>query len=151
MKEYNRIFEKMSLFKEIPRDKYENVFRCLQAHVKEYGRGETVVGINSRIENAGIVLSGKLSLILYSRYGSEHNLLHFTQGSLFGETLTCALEENNSSEVIAVEKSKILFLRFSQLYTPKAKTCPYASQIALNLLQEFSKRNILLNKKVEIG
>lgn len=150
MKEFYWILKKMPLFRDIPINKYDNVFRCLQAKLEEYKKGEVIVGLYDKMENAGIVLSGKVNMILYSEYGSEHNVHHFEQGSLFVETFAYAFEENAALEVIAFQKSKILFLDFSQLFTEKTKACPYASQVTLNLLSETTKRNIFLNKKVEI-
>ena len=150
MKEFYWILKKMPLFRDIPINKYDNVFRCLQAKLEEYKKGEVIVGLYDKMENAGIVLSGEVNMILYSKYGSEHNVRHFEQGSLFVEAFAYAFEENAALEVIASQKSKILFLDFSQLFAEKAKVCPYASQVTLNLLSEATRKIIFLIKKVEI-
>lgn len=77
MKEYYWIIKNMSIFKNIPTSKYDTVLRCLQAQIKEYEKGEVILGLYDTIENAGIVLSGKIYMILYSQYGTEHNVQHF--------------------------------------------------------------------------
>ena len=150
MKEFYPMFKTMPLFSNISTDYYDNVFCCLQAQIKEYEKGEVISGIYDKVENAGIILSGKVNIIFFSKYGIEHNVHHFEQGSLFGEAFACVPQQNSTLEIIATEKSKILFLRFSQLFTETAKNCPHASQVALNLLRETASKNIFLNKKVEI-
>jgi len=150
LKEFYFLFNTMPLFSNISTEHYVNVFRCLQAKIKEYEKGEIISGIYDKTEDAGIVLSGKVNIIFFSKYGVEHNVHHFEQGSLFGEAFACVPQENSTLEIIASEKSKILFLRFSKLFTEKARNCPYASQVTLNLLRETARKNIFLNKKVEI-
>lgn len=150
MKEFHSILKEMPLYSNISTKYYDNVLRCLQAYIKEYEKGQIISGIYDKEKNAGIVLSGKVNIIFFSKYGNEHNVHHFNQGSLFGEAFACVPQENSVLEIIASEKSKILFLCFSQLFTEKARKCPYASQVALNLLRETARKNIYLNKKVEI-
>ncbi|MGC6175095.1 Crp/Fnr family transcriptional regulator [Lacrimispora sp. 38-1] len=150
MNDYIPLLIKMPLFRNIPSDKYDNVFSCLHARVRDFEKGETICGMNEPVHNAGIVLSGKVNISLLNKAGSEHSIRQFNEGTLFGEALACVPEEYSTVQIVSVEASKILFLCFSQLFSEKAKACPYASQVALNLLHEVAKKNIFLNKKVEI-
>lgn len=150
MKEFYPLFETLPLFYNISTEYYDNVFCCLQAQIKDYEKGTVISETYDRTELAGIVLSGKVNISFFSKHGDEHNVRHFEQGSLFGEAAACIPESNSTSLIITSEKSKILFMRFSQLFTEHAKKCPHASQVSLNLLREIASKNIFLNKKVEI-
>ncbi len=144
------ILQTMSLFDHIQRNNYQNVLCCLKSQIKEYQKGEIICGIHEPLLNAGIVLSGKVRVSFVNRGGSEHNVKQFEKGELFGEAFACIVEEKSAVQIIALQRSEILFLHFSELFTEKARTCPYASQVTQNLLRQIAKKNIFLNNKVEM-
>ncbi|WP_099469480.1 Crp/Fnr family transcriptional regulator [Konateibacter massiliensis] len=150
MKEYTALFNKMPLFDNIPTDKYVNVFSCLHAKIQLYTKGEIICRMNDPMKRAGILLSGKIDTYLLSKAGAIHSVQQFSEGQIFGEALTCLPEEISPVQIVSIEDSEILFLEFSRLYSKEAKACPYASQVALNLLHEIAQKNVFLNRKVEI-
>jgi len=140
----------MPLFEYISKDKYDNVLTCLNAQVKTYQKDETIGGLQEPIKNAGIILSGKVSISFFSKAGREYNVQQFGKGEMFGEAFACVQDESNTAQIVAEQKSQILLLHFSKLFTEKARSCPFASQVTSNLLNETAKKNIFLNKKIEI-
>lgn len=150
MNKIDSVLQTMSLFDHIQQSNYSNVLCCLKSQLRKYQKGEIICGLQEPILSAGIVLSGKVKISFISKNGFEHNIKQFEKGDLFGEAFACISKRNSTVQISALQRSQILFLCFSELFTKKAYTCPYASQVTQNLLREVAKKNIFLNNKVEM-
>lgn len=150
MEKYYDMFASMPLFTKIPMDKYQNVLCCLQSKVKKFEKGETIFDYHEPVKAAGIVLVGKVNTSLLNKTGAAHNIREFGPGELFAESFACVSMEKSNVKVTAIQKSTVLFLTFSELFSESTAGCPYAAQVSLNILYEASKKNIFLSKKVEI-
>ncbi len=152
MKKIDSVLQSMPLFKHIQPDKYTNVLSCLNGRIQDYAKGEIIYSLQDPLKSAGIVLSGRVNMSMVSVTGTEHYVQQFDPGDIFGEALACRADpmDNGVLQITAVQKSSILFVCLSHLFMEKALTCPYASQVALNLLKEVVDNNIFLSRKVEI-
>lgn len=140
------ILKNIPLFDNIQEENYECVLHCLKAHIKQYEKGEYIYGINSLSKISGIIISGKINLTMLNKAGSEHNIRHLEKNDILLKN-----DEYNNIQAVSTEKTKILTLYFSEVYSKdKAETCPHILQITLNLLKISNKENLYLNQKIEI-
>lgn len=150
MREYFSLLKKMPLFRNATDEDIIYVLRCLEAFEKTFDKNEIIFDYFDPISCAGIVLEGEVFVVMHNSAGREYGVRRFAEGDLFGEAYACVPQEPSSVQVLAHQKSRILFLKFSNLFQPYAATCPHASKITANLLQETAKNNIFQNKKLMI-
>jgi len=152
MKKIDAILQSIPLFDNIDPEKYSHVLSCLNGKVQDFTKGEIISDSQNSPNSSGIVLSGKISMSMISRNGTEHYVQQFEAGDIFGEAFSYQTEtqDNTVFQLVAVENCSILFLNFKNLYVEEALACPYASQVALNLLKKVVQNNLHLNSKVNI-
>ena len=150
MREYFSLLKKMPLFHNATDEDIVHVLRCLEASEKVYAKNEIIFHCLEPIPYAGIVLEGEVLAAIQNADGREYGMRHFTAGDLFGEAYACVPDEPCNLQISACHDSRILFLRFSNLFSPHAAHCPHASKITANLLQETARNNIFQNKKITI-
>jgi CRP-like cAMP-binding protein len=140
----------MPLFKSLDDDNILHIIGCLDGYTKIYEKNQIIYNYFDHITSAGIVVKGEISVVMHNSYGNEYALRKFTQGTLFGEAYACIPSEPSAIQIIAQKQSTVLFLKFSNLFLPRAVSCPHASKITANLLQESAKSNIFQNKKIQL-
>lgn len=140
----------MALFDQEDEEGITHVLRCLEAYQKTYGKNEIIYHQNEPMPYAGIVLEGEVYTVMFNSVGNEHHVAQFLPGDLFGAAYACAPDIHSNVQTIACKNSRILFLKFSNLFLPDSIRCPYASQITSNLLRETARNNILQNQKIQL-
>lgn len=150
MKDIYAILKQMSLFDDIPQEGYKDIFDCLNCKAYEFKKGDLINVIKSGNETSGIILEGSVDLVIYSEAGTEHKVNKLNYGELFGYSFTDSFENERNVEIVADEKTRILFLSFEKFHSKKAMCCPYAIQFTLNLLKDTNKKNRFLTQKIEI-
>lgn len=150
MKQYLSILKQNPLFASSDDDAIMNIITCLDGHTKKYDKNQIIYDYFDKINFAGIVLDGEIRVVMHNISGNEYNVRKFMPGNLFGEAYACVTSEPSSIQVVTQKESTILFLKFSNLFLPRAVCCPHASQVTTNLLRETAKNNIFQNQKVHL-
>ncbi len=150
MKQYLSILKQMPLFASSDEDAIENIIQCLDGHTKKFDKNQIIYDYFEKINFAGILLDGEIRVLMQNSCGNEYSVRKIIKGSLFGEAYACVSSECSAIQVVAQKESTILFLKFSNLFLPRAVCCPHASRVTANLLQETAKNNIFQNQKLRI-
>ncbi len=150
MKNYLSLLKKSPLFNSLNEGGILRVIRCLDGYQKDYEKNQIIYNYLDQIDYAGIVLEGEVSVVMLNFCGNEHGVRKFVKGDLFGNAYACLPLMNSAIQILASDESKILFLKLSNLFLPKAIHCPYASQITINLLKETVENNLTQDAKIEI-
>lgn len=150
MESYIPFLEKIFIFDQLDAQGITYVLSCLEAHVSHFEKNEIIYHHGEPIPYAGLVISGDIVTGHIHEGGNEHDILHFVEGDLFGESYACDITRLSTVDVLARKKSSVLFMKFSNLFQDYATNCPYASRITANLLLSTTRSNLLLNKKVQL-
>ncbi|WHH58685.1 Crp/Fnr family transcriptional regulator [Petroclostridium sp. X23] len=150
MDQYYRILIDMPFFNNVSISRIPDIIRCLDGYIKDFEKEQIVYDYHNSINYAGIVLEGEIGIIMLNHSGNQHNICKYLAGELFGEAYACVTTEKSIVQIVANEKSKVLFLKFENLFKENAIHCPYASRVTSNLLREIAKKNIYQNMKIEI-
>lgn len=150
MKKYLPILKEMPLFKHLDEEGILFIINYLDGYEKTYEKHEIIYNFLDRIEYAGIVLQGQIDMIMLNFVGNEYGSRRFIKGNLFGVAYSCIPSEESVVQVVSQEKSKVLFLKLSNLFLPKSIHCTYTAQMTTNFLIETAKNNIFQNAKIQI-
>lgn len=150
MKEYFWILKQSPLFAGADENAMAHILTCLEARVAVYGKGEIICHYGDCLPCAGIVLEGKLSLIVPGSDGRESNIRMACVADSFGCSHACVPQQPALMTVIARKKTKIMFLKLSKLFLPQALGCQYASLLTANLLKQTAAANLEQNRRIHI-
>jgi len=120
---------------------------CLGAHERQYGKGETIFRAGECAESMGLVLSGGVNIEIDDLWGNKTILGHVEPGQLFAETYACIPGEPLMVNVVASERSGVLFLNAAKLLTTCQNSCAHHNRLIQNLLQVFAQKNLALSRR----
>ena len=135
MEEYFGLLWRSPLFESVDMEGMRHVLHCLEAYVSTVGKGEIVYHYGDRIVWSGIVLEGKVALIAPGSNGEESGI---------------RLAVPSQVTVVARKRTKILFLKLSQLLRREAMGCRYASLVTANLLRQTAAANLTQGRRIHV-
>lgn len=150
MQKYITLLKTVKLFKNSSDTTIKNIVNCLDGYTKTFNKEQIIYNYFDKIEYAGIVLEGEVISVMLNSSGNEYTLKKHYTGNIFGESYACLPSKCSFIQIISKEKSKILFLRLSNLFKNKAIHCPYASNVTSNLLKIIAKNNVFQDSKLQI-
>ncbi|MCB6993984.1 Crp/Fnr family transcriptional regulator [bacterium 210820-DFI.6.37] len=140
---------KTSLFQGIPAEETKAALDCLSAVKKSFEKNQTVYYRGDRVSDIGLVLSGAVNIVKHDIWGNQAILDHVRGGQMFGETYACLQGEPLAVDVIAAERSEILFLNVNRIMKTCPSSCGFHNKIISNLVYTLAKRNQTLTSKMD--
>ena len=122
---------------------------CLGTRRKTYSAGEHLFHEGERSRYFGIVLSGAVNVVRYSRDGREKVLFHLSTGEVFGTSFILGGETQYFASIVATEPTTVLLLRGDKVLSPCSVHCPAHIRLLTHLLETIAHRNTLLARKIE--
>jgi len=135
------------LFRGTTPEEAKSMLACLGAHERQYGKGETIFRAGECAESMGLVLSGGVNIEIDDLWGNKTILGHVEPGQLFAETYACIPGEPLMVNVVASERSGVLFLNAAKLLTTCQNSCAHHNRLIQNLLQVFAQKNLALSRR----
>lgn len=139
---------KCMLFNEIPEDRYSAVLRCLSGQEKHYSGGTLIDLSESKGRRVGVILSGTVSVNMYSAEGKSFCLNLLGSGEVFGNDLLNAAV-SSPLQVETLGDADILYLDFNPLFI-SGSSCPYKSKVTSNLLEQMSEELVFMSYKIKL-
>lgn len=149
-RKYYPILKKSALFSNISDESIDEILGCLESYIDVFPSGSSVMNFGDRITYAGIVLSGKLSILVFENDGTEIHLGNVIESEFFGCANSCMADQRSLESIVAKRETKILFLKLSNLFSPCAIGCVHASKMTANLLRQLSKESLFKNKRIRV-
>lgn len=137
-----------ALFHGIHREEIEQLLSCLLARKKTYSRDEIIFSAGTNIHEMGLVLSGGVNIVANFYWGSQSIFSHISRGEIFGENYAAIPGEALLVDVVATEKSEILFLDLNKLLHTCQNCCAFHTQLIHNLLKISAQRSIHLSRRM---
>lgn len=137
-----------ALFRGISPEEMETMLHCLQAVQKTYARGETIFSCGQQIRKLGLVLSGSVMIQRDDLWGNSSLIGRVESGQIFGETYACIPGEPLMVNVVAAEKTEVLFLEIQRVMQVCSNACAFHHTMVQNLLQIMSQKNLQLSRRI---
>ena len=150
MEEYYWILRRSPLFDGADEKAVSHILHCMEAYVSSYGKGEIICHYGDCIPYAGIVLEGRVELVVPGSDGRESSIRIAGKADSFGCSHACMPKQPSYMTVIAKKKTKILFLKLAKLFCPEAIGCRFASLLTANLLKQTAGANLQQNRRIHI-
>ena len=103
------------LFAGLSEAELSGLLEKMSAHTSVFAKNSVLWGMGEKVENAGIVLSGRVEAWQYTQDGQENLAVVHEAGGLFGDVLMSARTVGSPVELRAAKDSRILFFSLDAL------------------------------------
>ena len=131
----------------IPED-IKSLLTCMSAQAKSYSKGDIVYNVGDYVNAIGLVLSGSVYIENDDVWGNKRILDKIGPGQIFAETYACVPGEPLMINVVAGEKTNILFLNTEHMLTTCTNACHFHSKVIRNLLELSSQKSLNLSRRI---
>ena len=122
----------------------------MSARTSVFAKNSVLWGMGEKVENAGIVLSGRVEAWQYTQDGQENLAVVHEAGGLFGDVLMSAQTVGSPVELRTAADSRIFFLSLASLLALCAagggEDCAHLLE---NLLREVSEKYWRLQRRIQ--
>ena len=139
------VIQQVALFRGMDEVELAAALSALSAKEKTYEKDETILYAGNVSEHMGLVLEGSVTIESNDVWGNRTILSHIEKGGTFAETYALLEDEPMLVDVIANEKSNILFLRIGSLNLLQQDISPWRVKLIGNLLRISSQKNLHLS------
>ncbi len=150
MKNYFDILSKSPLFYEVEHSDIKCVLKCLNAKIKKFDKESIIIFQGDRIEQIGIILSGRIRISKNDFMGNKNILAELSQSDIFGETLVSAQIKKSPVTVEAVTGCEIMLIDYNRIITTCSSACVFHTKLIENMVKVLAEKNLMLNNKLEI-
>ena len=138
------------LFKDLLPDEIEKFVKFTGTTIKRYPRGERVLEAFASNANIGIIVKGEAQILALDRLGNESVGHSLESGAMFGATSAILGEDLIATSVQLTMPSTIMWLPYRALLIAGPKLGRVHGIVMKNLLETFSRKNVLMMQKVEL-
>ena len=138
------------LFKDLLPGEIEQFVRFTGTTIKSYPRGERVLEAFAPNANIGVIVSGEAQLLALDRLGNETIGHSLERGAIFGTTSAILGEDLIATSVRLTTDATIMWLPYRSLLIVAPKLGRVHGIVMKNLLETFSRKNVLMMQKVEL-
>lgn len=140
----------IDLFEKIEDREVLELLKCIGIKTKVFRKFGFIVKSGAKIDYLAVMLSGNAVITKIDSYGRKTIIEKLKMNDIFGHNIVCCGEDKSPFDVVAENECEVLFLPFEKVVTPCEKLCPYHLQLIKNVMKMISKRNSLLNDKIDI-
>ena len=140
------ILKQCILFKDMDYKDIEKFIKISNFTIKKYLKGNLVVMEDSHCKELGILLEGLLEVKSLYPSGKSLTLNRLKPAEIFGEAILFSKSNKFPSTIEAIEESAIMFIKKADLINCLSN-CHHFME---NLLELFSDRLLMLNKKIKM-
>ncbi len=145
-----KLLKNLALFRGIKEEEIDVLLKCINATIQDFDKNQAIIRSAEKISKLGIVLAGQAHIVQIDFWGNQSILTNLKEGDTFGETYACVSQNEIGVSVIAIEKTRILFLDVNKILKVCSKVCIFHHILLQNLLEEIAKKNIILNQKISL-
>ena len=148
MKKYVPLLEKTKLFSGVGDDDILSMLSCLNASVREYGKGQVAFRQGETLRELMILAEGRLHIQREDYWGNLNLLNEICPGEMFGEAYIVPNSGPLLNDVVAAEDSAALFFDMDRILTVCPSACPFHTRIVKNVFYTISDKNRRLVQKL---
>lgn len=138
------------LFKDLLPVEIEEFMKFTGTTVRSYPRGERVLEAFVPNANIGIIVSGEAQVLSLDRLGNETVGHSLESGAIFGTVSAILGEDLVAASVQLTTDAVIMWVPYRSLLIAGPKLGRMHGIVMKNLLETFSRKNVLMMQKVEL-
>ena len=139
---------KASLFEGTNAEEIDSMIGCLSMRKRTYSAGEHVLNMGDTTPYIGLVLSGRAQIESVDAWGDTSVFRTCEPGDMFCEEYAAVPDEALTVDVVALEKTEVMFLTASKVLTTCPHACPHHSRVSLNLTTMIARKNLALSRQI---
>lgn len=140
----------IDLFENIENNEILELLKCIGIKTKKYKKDSFLLKKEGKIDFLGVILEGSAEIIKTDFLDRKIVIDNLSANDIFGHNIVCLGINKSPVDIIAKTNCEILLLPFDKVITPCSKLCKYHLQLIRNVMKMISKRNSLLNDKLDI-
>ena len=137
------------LFSGMTDDEILSILDCMNGTVKRYQKDAVILRSGDIVHNVGIVLSGNVHIVKEDFWENDNILTCLGNGQIFAEAYACLGTERLEINVIAKERTDVLFINVNKIMNVCTSACEFHSVLIRNLLWSLAEKNLVLTKRIE--
>lgn len=142
----DEILEKYSIFKGLTRDAIQQCLGSTACRVEHYEKDAVIFHAMEKVEQIGIILSGKAEAQKIFPTGSQVDVSVRAAGDMIGPGAAFSKAGRYPCDVVALEKTAILFFRKAELLDLMNRE----PRILKNFLEQLATATYVLQQKLEL-
>lgn len=140
----------IDLFENVQNNEVLELLKCIGIKTKVFRKNAFILKAGSKIDYLAVILGGNALMSKTDSFGKKTIIEKLKMNDIFGHNIICCGLDKSPVDVIAENECEVLFLPFEKVVTPCSKLCSYHLQLIKNVMKMISKRNSLLNDKIDI-
>ena len=148
MKKFIPILVNTQMFRGVDEAETNSMLSCLGARLCEYDKGSYVIKQGDYLDDIVVVVEGKLHIQKDDYWGNRSILGQITVGDMFGEAYAASQSTAVLNDVVAVEKSTVIFFDVKRILTTCSSACRFHQAVVQNLFFAISEKNRKLVRKL---
>lgn len=140
----------IDLFENVSNNEVLELLKCIGIKTKVFRKNAFILKAGSKIDYLAVILGGNAVMSKTDSFGKQTVIEKLKMNDIFGHNIVCCGLEKSPVDIVAENECEVLFLPFEKVVTPCEKLCPYHLQLIKNVMKMISKRNSLLNDKIDI-
>lgn len=146
--DYSKFLATTPLFEGASPDEIEGMLGCLDSRIKHYRAGAYIFRMGDTVPAVGLVLEGLVRMESVDAWGNVNVIAVDGPGQLFGEAHAAVPGEPIMVNVIAAEKTTVMFLNLKKVLTTCPRACPNHCRVSTNMTSIFARRNLGLSRRI---
>lgn len=140
----------IDLFENVSNNEVLELLKCIGIKTKVFRKNAFILKAGSKIDYLAVILGGNAVMSKTDSFGKQTVIEKLKMNDIFGHNIVCCGLDKSPVDIVAENECEVLFLPFEKVVTPCEKLCPYHLQLIKNVMKMISKRNSLLNDKIDI-
>lgn len=140
----------IDLFENVSNNEVLELLKCIGIKTKVFRKNAFILKAGSKIDYLAVILGGNAVMSKTDSFGKQTVIEKLKMNDIFGHNIVCCGLDKSPVDVVAENECEVLFLPFEKVVTPCEKLCSYHLQLIKNVMKMISKRNSLLNDKIDI-
>ena len=136
------------MFSGVGEQEIQSMLGCLDARLGEFDKGEYVVRQGEHLCDILVLVEGSLHIQKDDYWGNRSILGQIAVGEMFGEAYVAPESGAVLNDVVAVEKSKVIFFDVKRILTTCPSACRFHQTIVQNVFFAISDKNRKLVQKL---
>lgn len=131
------------IFKDLTREEIRGIFREIPYTNRVYEKNDVIYHAGDRACHIGIIISGQIEIRKYLSSGNRLSIFQRTKGEVLGGSILFSSNPRYPCEVIAKEKSRLVFVEKSyvlQIFFQNPTVASNMLRISADRIMQFEKK-----------
>lgn len=147
---YYADLQKLPIFCDLSSNEIERFMTSIGALVRQYEKGCRILKAYSSNRQIGVMVAGEAQVITEDRFGNESISHTLDRGAMLGTASAILPQMVNAATIEALSDVLVLWVPYQALLTSGPKLGRIHGVVMKNLLEAFSRKNVLMMQKIEL-